>query len=182
MRVQPENVLGGVVAFAGLWLLAHLLRALVARILRRRNFRPDLVALVTNILYFGVAGLAIFSGASIVFSQVGIAFNGVLVVALLTGLGLQDLAKNYVSGFFILFERNVRVGDRLETQGLYRGTITDVRLRATYLRGDAGELVVIPNNELFSKPIVVTSSAGTAPASGEGAKHDPAEGVEPISL
>ena len=178
-----RNILGGVVVFVLIWAAAVLLRILTRRFLQGHNTRPDVVVRVTNIVYFALFAVAVVAGVGIGVGGGGLAFNGVLLFALLTGLGLQDLAKNYVSGFFILFERNVRVGDRLDTQGLYRGTVTDVRLRATYLRGDQGELVVIPNNELFSKPIIVTAASnGAAPASAEGAKHDPIEGVETVSL
>lgn len=178
--MNRDAVLGGVVAFLLIWGAAILLRWLARRFLTRHHVRTDLVVLVTNTIYFGLFAVAVVAGFGFASNNGGLAFNGVLVAALLTGLGLQDLAKNYVSGFYILFERNVRVGDRLDTQGLYRGTVTDVRLRATYLRGDDGELVVIPNNELFTKPIIVSSSAPRG--SGEGPKHDPAEGVEPVSL
>jgi small-conductance mechanosensitive channel len=84
-----------------------------------------------------------------------------------------------VSGFYVLLERNIRVGDVVETQG-YKGTVTDVRMRVTYLRGEDGELIVIPNAELFAKVAVVSSPEGTPPASErpageasvEGAQHD----------
>jgi len=128
--------LGGIVTFVLVWGGAVFLRWFARRFLTRRHVRADVMVLVSNTIYFGLFAVAVVAGVAVAFGNGGLAFNGVLVAALLTGLGLQDLAKNYVSGFYILFERNVRVGDRLDTQGLYRGTVTDVRLRATYLRGD----------------------------------------------
>ena len=67
---------------------------------------------------------------------------------------MQDLLKDYVSGYYVLFEHHIRIGDRI-TLDAWSGTVTDVRLRVTLLRGDEGDVVVVPNSELFSRPVVV---------------------------
>jgi small conductance mechanosensitive channel len=68
---------------------------------------------------------------------------------------VQDLLKDYVSGYYVLLERHMRVGDRITLEGAGSGTVTDVRLRVTLLRTDAGDLVVVPNSELFNKTVTV---------------------------
>jgi small conductance mechanosensitive channel len=68
---------------------------------------------------------------------------------------VQDLLKDYVSGYYVLFERHIRVGDRITLEGAGSGVVTDVKLRVTLLQSDAGDLVVVPNSELFNKPVTV---------------------------
>ena len=68
---------------------------------------------------------------------------------------MQDLLKDYVSGYYIQLERHMRVGDRITLEGVGSGTVTDVKLRVTLLTTDSGDLVVVPNSELFNKPVLV---------------------------
>lgn len=111
--------------------------------------------------------LGIFIGLSFFFRTQEVALTGIILGTVVASIGVQDLLKNYVSGFYILFERNIRVGDVIEFDGR-RATVTEVRLRVTYLRTDDGALVVVPNANLFNETVVVRSPAGGAPeAAGE---------------
>lgn len=154
----------GAAVFAGLVLLAYGLRALLHRWLRRRQIRPDMSVLLDRTVFYGLITLAFVVGISTAFGQIAIAANGVLIAALLTGLGLSDLIKSYVSGFYVLFERNLKPGDVIEIEG-YTGVVTDVKMRVTLLRTDAGELIVIPNSDLFTKPVRIYAPKGTPPGS-----------------
>src|SRR5258707_9775342 len=149
-----SGVFDGLIVFVVSAVAATLLRSILARTFLRHGVRPDLALLVTRIVYFSLLGVGLFA---LIFLAIGlpyIAGNGVLLAAVLIGFGLQDLARNYVSGFYILLERHVKEGQHLESNG-YSGIVTDVRWRVTYLRGEDGSLIVIPNDQLFSKPIVV---------------------------
>src|SRR5262249_31008425 len=70
---------------------------------------------------------------------------GVLGLAL--GLGAQTLIKDVITGFFILFEGLIGVGDVIEV-GSHTGTVESIGLRVTQLRMLNGALRVIPNGEL----------------------------------
>ena len=72
-------------------------------------------------------------------------FGGALGVGL--GLGLQRIASNYVSGFIILIDRSLRIGD-LVTVDKYHGTVTQIRTRYTVVRSLEGIEAIVPN-ELF---------------------------------
>jgi small-conductance mechanosensitive channel len=104
-----------------------------------------------------------------------IALAGVLVAAFVASLGLQDLFKNYVAGFYVLMERNILPGRRITT-GSFTGVVTEVRMRTTYLRTDNGEVVIVPNIELFSSTVAVRSD-GEGP-SVEGAEDDSRQGSQ----
>ncbi len=78
-------------------------------------------------------------------------FGGALGVGI--GLGLQRIASNYVSGFILLLDRSLHIGD-LITVDKYYGSVTRINTRYTLLHGLDGTETVIPNEMLVSSPVV----------------------------
>ena len=68
------------------------------------------------------------------------------------GLGLQKLASSYVSGFVMLAERSVRIGDNVRIDG-FEGRITDIKARYTIVRALSGRESVVPNDLFISNRI-----------------------------
>ncbi|WP_427911574.1 mechanosensitive ion channel family protein [Ramlibacter sp. MMS24-I3-19] len=68
------------------------------------------------------------------------------------GFGLQKLAANYVSGFVILFERSLRIGDVVRVDG-FEGVVTDIKTRYTLIRALNGRESIVPNEKLISERI-----------------------------
>jgi small-conductance mechanosensitive channel len=77
-------------------------------------------------------------------------FGGALGVGI--GLGLQKIVSNYVSGFVILLERSLAIGD-IVTVDKYHGQVTQINTRYTILRGGDGIETVVPNEMLISGPV-----------------------------
>ncbi len=86
-----------------------------------------------------------------------VAVFGLVLATIVAALGVQDLLKDYVSGYYVLLERHIRVGDRISSD-LWSGTVMEMKLRVTLLKSDAGDLVVVPNSELFNKPVTVLNA------------------------
>jgi small-conductance mechanosensitive channel len=74
------------------------------------------------------------------------------------GLGLQRLAANYVSGFVILAERSLRMGDLVKVDN-FEGRITDINTRYTVLRSATGRESIVPNEILISQRVENASLA-----------------------
>jgi small-conductance mechanosensitive channel len=68
------------------------------------------------------------------------------------GFGLQKLAANYVSGFVILAERSVRIGDTVKVDN-FEGVVSDIKTRYTLIRSLGGRESVVPNEKLISERI-----------------------------
>ena len=68
------------------------------------------------------------------------------------GFGLQKLAANYVSGFVILAERSVRIGDNVRVDG-FEGRITDITGRYTLIRSGVGRESIVPNEMLITQRV-----------------------------
>jgi small-conductance mechanosensitive channel len=77
-------------------------------------------------------------------------FGGALGVGL--GLGLQKIASNYVSGFVILLERSLSIGDMISVDK-YSGKVSNINTRYTVLQGLDGVETVLPNEMLISGPV-----------------------------
>jgi small conductance mechanosensitive channel len=91
---------------------------------------------------------------------------GIVAAVIITSFGAQDLLKDYVSGYYILLERNIKVGDKI-TLERGSGTVSEVRLRVTLLRNDSGDVVVVPNSELFTRPVTIHARPGAPAATAE---------------
>ncbi|MEY4122381.1 MAG: hypothetical protein RLZZ457_1219, partial [Pseudomonadota bacterium] len=76
--------------------------------------------------------------------------GGALGVGL--GFGLQKLAANYVSGFVILLERSLRIGDYVRVDG-FEGRVTDIKTRYTLVRANNGSESVVPNELLITQRV-----------------------------
>ncbi|HLA36618.1 MAG TPA: mechanosensitive ion channel domain-containing protein [Rhodocyclaceae bacterium] len=77
-------------------------------------------------------------------------FGGALGVGL--GFGLQKIASNYISGFIILLDRSIRIGN-LITVGTDRGEVTRITTRYTVLKNLAGIEAIVPNELLVSSVV-----------------------------
>jgi len=98
----------------------------------------------------------------LVLGEVGISLAPILgaagVVGIAVGFGAQTLVKDYVSGFLLLLENQIRVGDAVEISGK-SGTVEEVTLRFIRLRDFGGNVHFIPNNTIG---VITNSSLGFA--------------------
>lgn len=95
-------------------------------------------------------------GLLLALSAVGIDLTALSVlggaVGVGIGFGFQKLAANYVSGFVILAERSLRIGDVVKIDQ-YEGKITDITTRYTVIRAISGREAIVPNEMLITTPV-----------------------------
>jgi small conductance mechanosensitive channel len=150
-----EYVVVAVVVFLVFLIGSRVISTTVVAALRRRNVRSDMVQVGGRVVTFFLIALGIFFAIGFAFQSQNLTLAGILLATIVASFGVQDLLRDYVSGYYVLLERHMRVGDRITLEGAGSGTVTDVRLRVTLLRTDAGDLVVVPNSELFNKTVTV---------------------------
>jgi small-conductance mechanosensitive channel len=78
-------------------------------------------------------------------------FGGALGVGI--GFGLQKIASNYISGFIILLDRSVRIGDLVTVDNKY-GEVSQINTRYTLLKGLDGTETIVPNETMISQTVV----------------------------
>ena len=100
-----------------------------------------------------VRALLLFFGLMIALSAVGIDLTALSVlggaIGVGLGFGLQKIAANYISGFVILAERSLRIGDMVKVD-TFEGRITDIRTRYTLIRSLGGREAIVPNETLIT--------------------------------
>jgi len=100
--------------------------------------------------------LLMFVGLMLALSAVGIDLTALSVlggaVGVGIGFGLQKLAANYVSGFVILAERSMRIGDVVRVDN-FEGTITEINARYTVIRSQTGRESIVPNEMLITQRV-----------------------------
>ncbi|HLG31249.1 MAG TPA: mechanosensitive ion channel domain-containing protein, partial [Candidatus Brocadiales bacterium] len=112
--------------------------------MRRKQTIAPLLKSTTKYLTF-------FFAVVLILGQLGVnttsIIAGVGIIGLAIGFGAQTLVKDIITGFFIIFEDSISVGDVI-TVGDIGGLVEEVGLRVTKLRTLSGELKIIPNGEI----------------------------------
>jgi len=146
-----------------LWVCVTLIGAMWAgalideRLMRARSLDANLKVVLARVARALMILAAILVSLSIVGIDVTVlgVFGGALGVGL--GFGLQKIASNYVSGFIILLDRSLRLGDMISVSGS-QGTVTQIRTRYTVVRGLDGIETLIPNERLITDVVQNHSS------------------------
>ena len=150
VRTLIEGALtAGAVLIVTLWVSA----AIEARLLKSAT-GSDLS--LRKVISNTVRALLMFVGLLMALSSVGIDLTALSVlggaVGVGIGFGLQKLAANYVSGFVILAERSMRIGDMVMVDG-FEGRVTDIKARYTVIRALNGRESIVPNEILISSRV-----------------------------
>ncbi|HAF01829.1 MAG TPA: mechanosensitive ion channel protein MscS [Methylophilaceae bacterium] len=140
--------------FIALWLSRLLENKLMRANEVSLNMRVVLVKLV-RIVFIFVAVLIALSAVGLDITLLSV-FGGALGVGL--GFGLQKVASNYVSGFIILLDKSMSIGD-VVTIGSHNGVVKDMRSRYTTLKKLDGTEVIIPNEMMITEVVINHTSA-----------------------
>jgi small-conductance mechanosensitive channel len=139
-------VTAGAVLIVTLWISA----AIEARLLRSAT-GGDLS--VRKAISNATRALLMFVGLLVALTTVGIDLTALSVlggaIGVGIGFGLQKLAANYVSGFVILAERSMRIGDTVKLNG-FEGRISDITTRYTVIRSLGGRESIVPNEMMIT--------------------------------
>lgn len=128
-------------------------RALVQRVLARTSLDPgvrDSVGTIARYLFVTIGLLVVFQTVGIDLSTLTV-IAGALSVGI--GFGLQTITNNLISGVIILFERPIKVGDRIEI-GAVDGDVVDISIRATTVRTSDNIAIIVPNSQFISSTVI----------------------------
>lgn len=153
-RISLLLVLQGLLSMVVTVLVAlYLSRVAENRLMRNQELDHSLRLVFSKLMRALLLMIAVLialplAGIDITFLSV---FGGALGVGL--GFGLQKIAANYVSGFIILLDRSVRIGDLMTVNDRY-GEVTQITTRYTVLRSTDGTEAIIPNETMISSVVI----------------------------
>jgi small-conductance mechanosensitive channel len=159
-HITLRNIVEGTVTAGFVMVIALWVSSAIERHLLLRGTGEDLS--IRKIAANLVRAALLFVGLLLALSAVGIdltalsVLGGALGVGL--GFGLQKIAANYISGFVILAERSLRIGDMVKVDG-FEGRITDIRTRYTVIRALNGREAIVPNEMLITQRVENSSLA-----------------------
>ncbi len=156
--VGEYSITFGRVAVALLWLLLSILvvRLLVKfleRRLRANKVQADVIHLVRRLVYVLAFLVILFTVLDLI--NVPIAAFAFLsgAVAIGVGFGAQNIINNFISGWILMWERPIRIGDFLEAEG-HLGTVESINVRSTLIHRVDGVYMLVPNSKLLENTVV----------------------------
>ncbi len=154
IKLLPNLALAAVIVVAS-WLLAKLIRKVASNLMGRVTDSRNLNGLVSNSLSLVVLLIGIFGALSVMHldKTVTSMLAGAGIIGLALGFAFQDIAANFLSGVIMAVQRPLRTGELVETGG-HLGVVVRIELRTTELRNMQGIQVIIPNKEVFQKPLL----------------------------
>jgi small conductance mechanosensitive channel len=140
------------VVFALTLLLSGLVARWVRRVAKVRIEDVETQRLLSRLARWSV----IILGTLVALDQVDFDVTGFVaglgIVGFTVGFALQDIARNFVAGILLLIRQPFDIGDAIEV-GDYAGTVLDIKVRDTVLKTWDGEMVIVPNMDIFTNAI-----------------------------
>jgi potassium-dependent mechanosensitive channel len=147
-------VIGTLVLVATMFLARTVTSVLDRRIAKRANIDPGLrytIAQLVKYVLITVGFLvALRQAFGLDLTSIAVIFTALSVGI---GFGLQYLAADIASGFILLFERPIRVGDRI-TIGEDEGDVQSINLRTTVVTTNDRISIIVPNSKLVTQRVI----------------------------
>lgn len=155
------NLLLAVLIFFAFFFLAKYLRKFVYKLLLRISHQPAVSGLFSSIFFIIIIVAGLFIGLQLLHLDKAITslLAGAGIIGLALGFAFQDLTANFISGVFIIFKKPFDVGNIINTNG-FTGIVEEIQLRSTTIRTFDGLHIMVPNKEIFQKPITNYSLSG----------------------
>ena len=149
-HVMDRTILFGLI-FIGFYILSNIIGEIIALYIKSKtNEVPSSMLKASIVAFVSIIGLFI------AFQSIGLSITPLIttlgVGTVVIGLALQDTLSNFLSGFYILVSKNIRVGDYIKFD-VYEGYVEDIYWRTTHIRTLSGNVVVVPNSKLTSSVI-----------------------------
>ena len=130
------------------------MQKLARKLFRKVSHNPALTRLFGSVVYIVVLGVIIFSALTILKLDKAVTsiLAGAGIVGLAVAFAFQDIAANFISGIFISFRRPISVGHIVKIKD-YMGKVEEINMRDTKLLTFQGQMVIIPNKDVYQNPI-----------------------------
>jgi small-conductance mechanosensitive channel len=134
------------------WFVVGYLGKLIKKGLRARNVSADAVHFFSRVYLVLTIAILIFTSMEILnIPLTAFAFvSGAIAIGV--GFGAQNIINNFISGWILMWERPIRIGDFLEV-GDARGVVESINTRSTLIRRNDGVHMLVPNSQLLENTV-----------------------------
>ncbi|MEL6644898.1 MAG: mechanosensitive ion channel family protein [Pseudomonadota bacterium] len=158
VALTPQ-VVAAVLALLVTWGMSAGVRFAIRRIGARVRLRRNLVDVLTLIAKTGIWLAGALIALTIIFPTItpGRALTTLGLGSVAVGFAFKDTFENFLAGILILLREPFAINDFVECEGI-EGQVEEITIRDTRIRRTDGQLVVMPNHELFQNPVVVRTN------------------------
>lgn len=152
--ITPSSVIMFVIVITVFYFVSRLLqRVLQHKILTRFRIDKGTQYTMSRVSHY----IIMVIGGLLAFQFIGIDLSGLaVIVGLLSvgiGFGLQNVTSNFIAGLILLFERPIKIGDRV-TVGHTEGDVLAINMRSTTIRSLNNISIIVPNSEFVSSQVI----------------------------
>jgi small conductance mechanosensitive channel len=149
-------VLAGLLVLITFWLLGKIIKSIFWTASGKTRLDSRLRILFSRLIVVFTIILGIFTALTVIIPgfTFGSLVTGLGFTTFIIGFATKDILNNLLSGVLILWQQPFRIGDYLFV-GTNQGKVENIGVRATKLRKDDGELVLIPNGDMYSSAITI---------------------------
>ncbi|PKI08183.1 mechanosensitive ion channel protein [Shewanella sp. 11B5] len=134
------------------WFIITRVGRLIVKALKRRKVGADAIHLFTRMYFIISIAVLVFTSMEILnIPLTAFAFvSGAIAIGV--GFGAQNIINNFISGWILMWERPIRIGDFLEV-GEARGVVECINTRSTLIRRNDGVHMLVPNSQLLENTV-----------------------------
>lgn len=153
-QITVTSILVFIMVLVAFSILAKIItRVILKKVLEKTKLEEAMQYTFTRITHY----LMLVIGAIVAFQFIGVDLSGIVVIlgflSVGIGFGLQNLTSNFISGIMLLFERHVKIGDRVTVAGT-EGDVEEINIRSTTVRTLNNVSIIVPNSEFLSGQVV----------------------------
>src|SRR6266508_3964829 len=151
------RLLSALVIFILSLYLARLISNLLRRVLQRQRAPAGVIQILGQLTFWSIIVAGTISALQRFF-EVTASLTGLGILGFTVGFALQDIMKNFASGIILLLQQPFHVGELIGVKG-FDGTVMAIDLRSTEMRATDGRIIILPNADVLSNPIINYSRA-----------------------
>ncbi len=161
IMAHSPKILAGVFVLLIFWVFGKIVKFIFLKTSKKAKLDPRLRLLVSRLLVILVFILGIFTAMTVVIPKFsfGDLIAGLGFTSFIIGFATKDILNNFLSGILVLWQEPFKIGDYLFVNK-NQGAVEHIGVRATRLRMDDGERILIPNGEMYSSTLTIRD-AGT---------------------
>lgn len=146
-KANQKNVIHCAILFVVIFALSKLFRLIFKKLMKKSNRAKTVITLLDGLIKYGSALALIFIFLQACGVNTAALWESVGIITLIVGLGAQSLIADIIAGVFIIFEEEYSVGEIVSIDD-FRGTVSEIGIRATKLLDAAGNIKIINNSDI----------------------------------
>jgi small-conductance mechanosensitive channel len=142
------------------WLIAKLVKSIFLSASEKTKLHLRLRILISRLLVIAIFILGIFTALTIIIPtfSFGSLIAGLGFTSFIVGFATKDILNNLLSGFLILWKQPFQIGDYIFIKDK-QGKVEYIGIRTTHLRMDEGEILLMPNGDMYSNPLMLRAAS-----------------------